>query len=94
MLRITEQPDVTGTTLRVEGRLVPPWVHELETCWEHNVESGRPLVVDLRYVTFVGVEGKELLARIYRSGAKLLTSGTAMSAMVEQLDTHSNREGR
>ena len=93
MLRITKQAEGEQTILRVEGKLVPPWVEELESCWRQNTGAGA-LVLDVRAITFVGAEGKELLGRIHRSGAKLLTSGIAMREMLEQLEIHSNGKGK
>jgi hypothetical protein len=89
MLRITTHAEGEQTVLTVEGKLVPPWVQELERCW-HSVESKTPLVLDIRAVTFVGAEGKELLGQIQRCGAKVLTSGVALKEMLEQLETQSS----
>lgn len=93
MLRITKHAEGERTVLRVEGRLVAPWVQELEKCWREIADADQRLVLDLRAVTFVGTEGKELLGQIHRTGAKLLTSGIAMHAMVEQLETQSEAKG-
>ncbi len=94
MLRITTQADSEQTVLRVEGKLVPPWVQELERCWRQSCEVAKALVLDLRAVTFVSAEGRELLERIYCSGGKLLTSGIAMNAMVEEIESRSTAKGR
>ena len=87
MLRITTESNNERTVLKVEGRLVPPWVDELESCWRRIEKTkANALVVDLRSVTFAGIEAKQLLARIHGSGAQLLTSGILMNALVEQLN--------
>lgn len=86
MLKITTKADGKQTVMTVEGKLVPPWVEELERCW-HQTDHDMPLVLDVRSVTFVGTEGKELLGQIHRCGAKLLTSGVALKEMLEQLET-------
>lgn len=93
MLRITKKADDDRTILQVEGRLVPPWVRELEKSWQQGA-GGTSLVLDLRSVTFIDSEGKELLGRIHRSGAKLLSSGIMMNAIVEQLESHSHGKGK
>ena len=94
MLRITRQDELERTVLRVEGKLVPPWVQELEDCWRTCRQTAtKSIVLDLRSVTFIGREGKQLLERIYRSGAKLVTSGTLMSSVVEDLQVNSVRKG-
>lgn len=89
MLRITETAEAGSTVLRVEGRLVPPWVEELETCCRQAGTAG--LVIDLRSVTYVSSEGKKLLVQIYCAGARLLTSGTLMNGIVEELKAQTNR---
>lgn len=94
MLRITTEAASEQTVLRVEGKLVPPWVEELEKSWRQRVESAKTLVIDLRAVTFVGTEGRQLLERIYRSGAKLVASGITMNAMLEEMETRCNGKGK
>ena len=98
MLRITKQAEPDQTILRVEGKLVRPFLEELENCWRTCRQAGSDrtpsLVLDLRSVTFVGVEGKELLSRIYRSGATFMTSGIWMSSVVKELQINSDKEGK
>ncbi len=93
MLRITTESEVERTVLKVEGRLVPPWIEELEKCWR-QVENGKgkEVVLDLRAVTFAGTEAKQLLARIHRSGAQLVASGILMNALVEQVKKNGKGE--
>ncbi len=85
MLRITTQVENERTVLRVEGKLVQPWIQELEKCWLEPRPNGSTLVVDLRSVTVISGEGKELLGRMHQSGAKLVTSGVLMNSVLEQL---------
>ncbi len=92
MLRITTESDVKRTVLKVEGRLVPPWVEELEKCWRRENGKGKSVVLDLRSVTFAGTEAKQLLARIHHAGAQLLTSGILMNALVEQVKKNGKGE--
>ena len=98
MLRITKQAEPDQTILRVEGKLVQPWIQELENCWRTCRQAGsdaaQALVLDLRSVTFVGLEGKELLSRIYRSGATFMTSGIWMNSVVQELQINSDKEGK
>lgn len=86
MLKITTQSTEVSTRITVEGRLVGPWVGELERCWKESERSasGRPVVVDLRGVTFVEQEGKGLLSRMCQAGAELLAAGCCMKSIVEE----------
>ena len=93
MLRITIIKNATATTLRVEGRLIGPWVDELERAWRgitSDPADGR-VAVDLTDVTFVGEEGKKLLEAMYGEGAKLKASGCATRRLVEDIEGSFNR---
>ena len=85
MLKITTHGSEASTRITLEGRLVGPWIAELERCWRESTEStaGRRLIVDLTGVTFVEPEGKALLTRMYQAGAELLASGCCMKSIVE-----------
>lgn len=92
MLRITKTAEAGSTILRVEGKLVPPWVEELATCCSQAAPGPDTLVVDLRSVTFVSSEGKKLLGCIYRQGARLLTAGTLISGIIEEIKRQSDQD--
>ena len=79
MLRIYIHDEVPVTSIVVEGKLVGPWVNELEKCWETVVVAHpcKSMLVDLMHVTFIDSEGRALLTRMRRKGAKLLSSGRA-----------------
>jgi anti-anti-sigma regulatory factor len=87
MLRITTTNDATLITFKLEGRIAGPWVDELRNCWEKlPVESSsRAIRVDLREVTFVDADGKQLLAAMHRQGAELIASGCLMKAVVSEI---------
>jgi hypothetical protein len=89
MLKITTHRSDDSTRITLEGRLVGPWISELERCWREAEQSvaGRRLIVDLTGVTFVEPEGKALLTRIYQAGAELIASGCCMRSIVEDAKT-------
>jgi hypothetical protein len=73
MLMITrsEGSDLTHT-LKVEGKLLGPWIGELESaCRESNFDPDRVLL-DLARVTFVDAEGARLLKGLIRDGAQVV----------------------
>lgn len=85
MLKITQTQDATGASLLIlEGRLLGPWVAELQTA----VASIPPQTVqlDLAGVRFVDAEGLALLCRLEEQGARLLRASPfvqeAMGAML------------
>jgi hypothetical protein len=89
MLKITTHRSDDSTRITLEGRLVGPWIGELERCWRESEQSaaGRRLIVDLTGVTFVEPEGKALLTRIYQAGAELIATGCCMRSIVEDAKT-------
>ena len=87
MFRITEQHADGRLVLRLEGRCAGPWVDELDACWRMVADAaGRePIVVDLTGVCSVDAAGRGQLARMFRGGARFVTTGCAMSEMVHEI---------
>ncbi len=87
MLKITTLLNAKSTVLRLEGRLAGPWVQELERCWDSTVgtPTDHPLCLDLSAVTYVDSDGKDLLKKIHRQGAKLIASGCLTSCIVNEI---------
>ena len=96
MLRIFIHDDVPVTSFVLEGKLVGPWVTELEKCWYVALVANpsRTMLVDLAEVSFIDDEGRGLLARMRRKGARLLSSGVLINAIVAEIDAqeHKNRQ--
>ena len=81
VLRITTVPGAAGRQeLRVEGRLVGPWVDELRRV---TASPGAPdrLRIDLSAVTFADAAGVALVRGLVASGAELV----AVSPVLEPL---------
>jgi hypothetical protein len=88
MLRIYIHDQLPVTSFVVEGKLVGPWVKELEKCWESGLAAHpcRSMLVDLAHVTFIDSEGRALLTRMRRNGVKLLSSGVLIDAIVAEIE--------
>jgi anti-anti-sigma regulatory factor len=71
MLRITPTDGDGERTLRVEGRLVEPWVGELLGTCREAAGAGWRLVLDLSGVTFVDAAGLACLRDLREQGAVL-----------------------
>ena len=87
MLKITIAGDQDLATLKLEGKLVGPWVHELERCW-HTIRDNsddRAVIVDLCDVTFVDAEGRKLLTWMCGQGAQFRTLGCMTKGIVEEI---------
>lgn len=94
MLRITLREDGRSATLKLEGRLLGPWVDELERTWRAipSPDTGN-LLVDLCAVSSVDARGKDLLARMHRSGAKLTADTLMTRYIIEQVtDSRNGKE--
>ena len=86
MLKITCHTSTDSAHLTLEGRLIGPWVHELEQAWQCIKQSGGgSLVVDLTGVTFIEESGKDLLGRMWQEGAELIATGCCNRPIVEQI---------
>jgi anti-anti-sigma regulatory factor len=87
MLKITTLIHAETTTFRLEGRLAGPWVQELERCWDSvaGTMTTHPLTIDLSAVTYVDSDGKDLLKKVHRQGARLVASGCLTSCIVNEI---------
>ena len=80
MLRITVQQSRQQVTIKLEGRIVGPWVEELRRTWMSLAPSlgSKVLRIDLCEVTFVDTPGKRLLREVCITGARF-RADTAMT---------------
>ena len=87
MLRISVHDSPQTVTFQLEGRLVGPWLRELETCWQDTVNQPRKPVlrIDLTEVTFVDAAGQACLAALYRQGAEFVAADCLTKAIVEEI---------
>jgi len=75
MLRIShDQVTADRVRLRIEGRMIGPWVAEVRRSCEPFVGHGRRLTLDLTAVTFADREGVTLLRELAGRGADLRCS--------------------
>jgi len=92
MLRITIDENPASVTLRLEGKLIGPWVEEVEQCWRKVFQTlgPRTVLVDLSAVDFVDPAGRVLLARMHSAGFRLEAGGPMTRFLVEQIyqDAH------
>jgi anti-anti-sigma regulatory factor len=75
MLKLTKDEAADVVTLRLDGRVAGPWVSEFEKVWRSlaAVLGARKLLVDLRGVTFMNADGRQLLSVMCReTGAQFL----------------------
>src|SRR5215813_13699244 len=94
MLKIAVHNKGQTPSFVVEGKLVGPWVKELEKCWEGVLaaEPSLAMVVIVAEVTFIDSEGRELLTRMRRQGARLVSAGCLMNAIVAEIEGEVKKE--
>ena len=87
MLRMTLEKTGSGPIMKLEGRLVGPWVTELQQFWEsiRGSEEHGNFRVDLKGVTSIDERGKALLRQLYQQDATLIAPGCWTKAIVEEI---------
>ncbi len=81
MLKITIQEEAKKVRLKLEGRIVGPWVTELDRTWHSLGPSldGKTLSVDLCGVSYIDREGRGVLADIYRQAHAVFEANTPLT---------------
>src|SRR5215471_18347329 len=86
MLKITIEHDANNPILKLAGRIVGPWVDELDRTWhEVSTGGGGAVLLDLCDVTFVAPEGRKQLTRMCEQGATFKTSGCFGKGIVDEI---------
>ena len=76
-LRITVEENAETMVVKLEGRIVGPWVAELDRLWTQTSPSlaSRRVALDLRETTYADAGGIRVLRAIYsQTEAAILTS--------------------
>ena len=87
MLRITVDKSGSLCRLKLAGRLGGPWVPETEKAWRSALlcSTSKQIEIDMKELTAVDDDGRELLALMHQAGARLVAQGVEMTALVEEL---------
>jgi anti-anti-sigma regulatory factor len=81
MLRISEtQPLNHSITLRLEGRIMGPWVEEARRACERILTEGQTLQLDLAEVDYLDANGAVLLASLRARGVRFVTCSPFVEA--------------
>ena len=88
MLRIHINHGNEATLYIIEGKLIGPWVTELEKCWHTAVsrEPYRSIVIDITAVTFIDDQGKQLVTRMRQNGAALTGTGLMAEFLIREIE--------
>jgi hypothetical protein len=87
MLKISMNDTRRQRKLVLEGKLVPPWIAELNRAWNRAGEGldGRRLVIDLNDVTLISREGENALLVMMKEGARFSGGGVFTRHVLKQL---------
>ena len=81
MLRIRTQPiDETTILVKLEGKLLGPWIEEIQRSIDGSVSS---ITLDLSDLTFADSAGIQVLADLIRHGAKLTACSGYVAALLQ-----------
>jgi hypothetical protein len=89
MLRITTRNRPETTCFIIEGRLAGPLIMELDRCWQAAIsnEPQTSILVDLTGTTCIDAEGRQLLARMHKHGAKLTGTGLMTKFIIREIES-------
>jgi hypothetical protein len=88
MLKISIKDRKAGRLLVLEGKLIAPWTNELikVSCQDRaDRRVDGELVIDLRGVTDISVDGEEALYCLLVQGAKFRGAGLFIKHVLKQL---------
>jgi hypothetical protein len=87
MLKISIIDKNNERRLLVEGKLIQPWIDELNRTWRSAGEGlqGRDRIIDLSNATVISREGEEAIFELMRQGAKFSCGGVLTKYVVKQL---------
>lgn len=74
-------------TLKVEGKLLAPWISELETACREAFATRSPVCLDLRGLSFVDAEGARFLASLIRDGVPVIGCSGFVAEMIQLEDS-------
>ena len=87
MLKITSIEERTQYRLVVEGKLIAPWITELQSACD-RARAGlndRKLIVDLKCLTFISEEGENILLKLMNDGVEICGSGMWAKHILKQI---------
>jgi anti-anti-sigma regulatory factor len=87
MLKITILDTPDRRRLVLEGKLIAPWAAELtKECREAAADlRGRELVIELRNVTSISEDGKNVLLDLMKAGVRFRSSGVFTRHIMKRL---------
>ncbi|MFO0915337.1 MAG: STAS domain-containing protein [Pirellulales bacterium] len=87
MLRITTvRSDPCNTVLKLEGKLLAPWVDELQGACRHACEKTSNTTLDLTNLSFVDTSGAIALRDLTQRGLQLKNCSPLVRVLLQAFD--------
>ena len=84
MLRISQVNDIRGPQLKLEGKLLAPWIDELRSACDRLAQQvARPRLY-LAQISYVDSSGAKLLAELRTTGFDLAACSPFVAAVLNQ----------
>jgi ABC-type transporter Mla MlaB component len=80
MLKISELSGNRAVTLKLEGRLIGPWVGELRTTCEECLRTARRVNLDFAGVSYADREGVALMVTLRERGVGITNCAPFLAA--------------
>ncbi|MEW6682461.1 MAG: hypothetical protein AB1451_06005 [Nitrospirota bacterium] len=90
-MKITSRKVAKATVIEASGKLMGPWVKELDQCW--RAANGSQVLVDLTGVTFIDDAGTDLLRTMHREGVEFVAEGCFIEGIVDEI-RHAEQQRR
>ena len=84
VLRITEISNCDTTTLKLEGKLLEPWVAEMRSAFENAAARCQRVRLDLQHLSFADVDGIQLVRELRQRGADLAACSDFIAELLNQ----------
>jgi hypothetical protein len=87
MFRITKERSNGHVVLKLEGRVSPAALDQLDACWRAATDESqsRPVYVDLTDAWIVSTAGRDQLMRMHRAGVQFRARGCFMRELVKEI---------
>jgi len=72
-------------TLRLQGRVIGPWVQEVHKACAVHLDNGRPLRIDLAEVQFMDREGIRLFQELLRRQVLLINCPPFITEQLQEM---------
>jgi anti-anti-sigma regulatory factor len=83
VLKITANSTTTCVTLKLEGKLLEPWLGDLREAHERAQAIGQALLLDLADVSFIDAAGERAVSAMLRDGVTLVGCSSFVAELLQ-----------